>query len=47
MDKLTLIRFCINNNLKVIEELEKNLVELRVKEQIALFEQQLEEDFPL
>lgn len=47
MDKLSIIRLGIENTKKAIKELEDNLLELRVMEQIAMFEEELKEDFPL
>lgn len=51
MDKLTLIRLGIQNTTKAIEHLTANLAELKVQEQIALLEIEVDEelkgDFPL
>ena len=44
MEKLTLIRLGIQNTTKAIEQLTANLAELRVQEQLALLEIEVEEE---
>ena len=50
MNKLSVIRMCISNDLKAIEELTAHLAKLRVMEQVALLEQEVDdslEAYPL